>query len=247
MSYQELLSKYIQDSGLSLRKIASECKKLGVSVTASYISRLQAGKMPPPSEEISKAIADVCQQDSQKLIMQGYIDKAPEPVQKMFEYSEKWSTIVWSIYSGLNRYSPTTKEDFLEYFNGLSIKEQTDLVFNFYKNARRVTITPNDNSKAKYEYIRGNSLPETSSSNEQNENKPLSYVMKDLGTVEFNKKEKEFFDSMIMAPVADLEKDLEEALPLAKKILSLSNEDKEVVLRIVNSLSETKTNPKETD
>lgn len=79
MAYKDVLSRVIKDSKLSLREIASRCETIGVSISPSYLSQIQTGKLPPPSEEVSKAIAQVCSlKDSSELIFEGYMEKAPE-------------------------------------------------------------------------------------------------------------------------------------------------------------------------
>lgn len=84
MAYKDTLSRIIKDSGLSLREIAKRCEKKGISITPSYISQLQTGKLNPPSEEVSKAIAEVCKVDPIDLIIEGYIEKAPEIIKYYF-------------------------------------------------------------------------------------------------------------------------------------------------------------------
>lgn len=55
--YAELLSRWIDESGLSLREIADRCTAAGQPVTYSYISKLRAGNADPPSKAITRAIA----------------------------------------------------------------------------------------------------------------------------------------------------------------------------------------------
>lgn len=78
MAYKDILHETIKNSGLSLREIASRCLTLELNITASYISQLQTGKLPPPSEEVSTTLAKVCKVDSTELIFQGHLEKAPE-------------------------------------------------------------------------------------------------------------------------------------------------------------------------
>lgn len=89
MKYKKQLAKIIKDSNLSLRDIASRCQSLGVPLSHSYISQLQSGKLPAPSEEITIAICNVCNTDPADLILQGYIEKAPDIVQAYFEDCSK--------------------------------------------------------------------------------------------------------------------------------------------------------------
>jgi len=77
MAYKDILAKAIKDKGLSLRELANKCKDLGVNITPSYISQIQTGKLPPPSDEVSKAISNICGVDENVLILEAYFDKAP--------------------------------------------------------------------------------------------------------------------------------------------------------------------------
>ncbi len=75
--YFHLLSHHIQQSGLTLRQIAKRCRDLHHSIDPSYISKLQTGQLPPPSEEVSQTLAKVLNADAEELIYLGYIEKAP--------------------------------------------------------------------------------------------------------------------------------------------------------------------------
>lgn len=77
MSYKDLIANTIASSDFTIKEIAEECKKNGVSITPSYISLLKSGKTPPPSEEVSRAIAKVCGIDENILVLEAYLDKAP--------------------------------------------------------------------------------------------------------------------------------------------------------------------------
>lgn len=83
MDYAKLLSAYIEKSELSLRRIAELCNKKGFSIDHSYISKLKNGKMPPPSEELSRVLAEVLGGDPETLVIEGYIEKAPEEIKKL--------------------------------------------------------------------------------------------------------------------------------------------------------------------
>lgn len=79
LDYAYMLDDMIKRSGLSLRQLTKRCADLNYEVTPSYISQLKNGKLPPPSEEISKTLAMVCGESNfMKLVFQGYLEKAPE-------------------------------------------------------------------------------------------------------------------------------------------------------------------------
>lgn len=77
MSYKEMISKAIEASDFSIKEIAEQCKRYGVSITPSYISLLKSGKTSNPSEEVSRAISKVCGIDENLLILEAYLEKAP--------------------------------------------------------------------------------------------------------------------------------------------------------------------------
>ena len=80
MKYPKLLDKYITDSGLSLRKIASKCHEEGLEIDHSYISKLRRGAMPPASDKVNKVLAKVLNGDSEVLAVSAYREKIPANV-----------------------------------------------------------------------------------------------------------------------------------------------------------------------
>ena len=83
MKYADILSKYIKNSGLSLREIARRVKLENVRIDSSYISKLQSGQAAPPSEELSTALASVTGGDPTELILSGYMERAPKEVRDL--------------------------------------------------------------------------------------------------------------------------------------------------------------------
>jgi SOS-response transcriptional repressor LexA len=89
LKYADLLSSYIEKSGLTLDQITEICKKNGVTIHPTYISKLRKGLRPAPTEDISKALAEACGQSSDKLVFVGYLEKTPSPIiEKFVEYEE---------------------------------------------------------------------------------------------------------------------------------------------------------------
>jgi len=83
MGYAEMLDEIISESELSLRQISNLCKQFNISITPSYISQLKNGKLPPPSPEVSLALAKVCNSKKQaQLVFQGYMEKAPDVIRE---------------------------------------------------------------------------------------------------------------------------------------------------------------------
>ncbi len=84
MSYSNLLRKVIVESGYNSTEIIKECNKRGRKIDKAYFSRLLNNKTQPPSEELSRIISDICQVDERKLVLEGYIDKAPNEIKEAF-------------------------------------------------------------------------------------------------------------------------------------------------------------------
>lgn len=82
MPYHKVLRDVIFNSGYTSKYIVEECNKLGVKIDKSYMSKLVNNKLPAPSEEVSRAISKVCNVDERKLVLEGYIDKAPEEIRE---------------------------------------------------------------------------------------------------------------------------------------------------------------------
>ncbi|WP_438494981.1 hypothetical protein [Paenibacillus sp. IHBB 3054] len=85
MKYHELLTKYIDESGLSLGEIVIRAKHIGVEITKSYISKLKNGNKPPASEDITRALAKVTKGDAEALLMARYVDKAPSEIRPILK------------------------------------------------------------------------------------------------------------------------------------------------------------------
>ncbi|MEG0692292.1 MAG: S24 family peptidase [Oscillospiraceae bacterium] len=79
MKYAELLDKLIQESGLTAKDISDKCREQGIEVTPSYISLLRnKEKNRIPSNEVSTALAIALGKNENYLLLEGYMDSAPE-------------------------------------------------------------------------------------------------------------------------------------------------------------------------
>ncbi|WP_052091949.1 helix-turn-helix domain-containing protein [Paenibacillus sp. FSL H7-0357] len=88
MKYSELLSKYIEESGLSLGEIAIRLSNKNIKIDRSYISKLKNGNKPPASEDVTRALAEVTGGDTDALLLAGHIEKAPEEIKEgLIEYN----------------------------------------------------------------------------------------------------------------------------------------------------------------
>lgn len=93
MPYSKLLTKVIEESGYTATQIVEKCREKGKNIDKSYISKLQNNKIPPPSEEISRTIANICDIDERLLVIEGYIDKAPKEIKEAFISIKMASTV----------------------------------------------------------------------------------------------------------------------------------------------------------
>lgn len=101
MSYADLLSRYIEESELSLGEIAIKLSSKGLSIDRSYISKLKNGNKPPASEEVTRALAEVTGGDVQALLIAGHIEKAPKEVKTAFEEARKYSELYQEVISSI--------------------------------------------------------------------------------------------------------------------------------------------------
>ena len=85
MSYGKLLQKIIADANLTYKEVAEKCTANGKKIDPSYISKLVNGKIISPSDQITKMIAEVCGVNPNKLIIEGYVDKAPNEIKKFID------------------------------------------------------------------------------------------------------------------------------------------------------------------
>lgn len=85
MPYSKLLKKIIVESGYTNRDIIEKCNKRDRKIDKAYLSKLQNNKVPAPSEEISRTIANICGTDERLLVLEGYIDKAPKEIKEALE------------------------------------------------------------------------------------------------------------------------------------------------------------------
>ncbi len=109
MPYSRLLRNIVADSGYNAKQIIDECNKKGKKIDKAYISKLLNNKIPPPSEEVSRVIANVCNADERLLVLEGYIDKAPKEVKEIFNSIRYMTTI-----SALNVFSNKVDKSVLE-------------------------------------------------------------------------------------------------------------------------------------
>ena len=89
MNYSDLLKKYIKDSRLTLDEISEKLNSYNLSASKQYLSKLQNDKLPPASESLNRAIAEITGGDPEELIVAAYLEKAPEEVKKRINVEEQ--------------------------------------------------------------------------------------------------------------------------------------------------------------
>lgn len=96
MAYDKLLQKIIYNTSYTQDEISKKCAEIGTEISRSYIGRLQSGKSNAPTEEVSRAIAKVCNCDERLLVIEGYLDKAPKEIKDAF-ISLKYTAMLYGI------------------------------------------------------------------------------------------------------------------------------------------------------
>lgn len=86
--YSEVLTRWIDESGLSLREIEDRCIAAGQKVTYSYISKLRSGAVDPPSLAITAAISEALGKDPTYLQMLQMVERMDDNSQGLF-----WSLV----------------------------------------------------------------------------------------------------------------------------------------------------------
>ncbi|OME23385.1 LexA family transcriptional regulator [Paenibacillus odorifer] len=94
MRYQEILGELVLKSGLSHREISRRAEERGTKVSQAYISQLIKGVVPPPSEEVTRVLAEVLNGDADSLIMAAYYDKAPEQIKEKLDKIDDINTFL---------------------------------------------------------------------------------------------------------------------------------------------------------
>ena len=133
MSYAEMLDAIISESELSLRQISKLCTQFDISITPSYISQLKNGKLPPPSPEVSLALAKVCNSKNQsQLVFQGYMEKAPEVIKEYMLASSQLNRIMLESLCKADKNNTMSQEafDFLRSMDVLSTLEMSSRYIN---------------------------------------------------------------------------------------------------------------------
>ena len=127
-----MLDAIISESELSLRQISKLCAQFDISITPSYISQLKNGKLPPPSPEVSLALAKVCNSKNQsQLVFQGYMEKAPDVIKEyMLAASQLNRIMLESLCKAENSALSQESIDYLRSMDNLSALEMSSKYIN---------------------------------------------------------------------------------------------------------------------
>ncbi len=91
--YSKLLTKIIAESGYTAKQIVEKCNDIGNGIDTTRLSKLQNGKLPAPSEKVSRDIARICNADERLLVIEGYLEKAPKEIIDVFIAIKLMTTI----------------------------------------------------------------------------------------------------------------------------------------------------------
>lgn len=102
MQLSRLLKLIMNEKGISNKNIIDNCKKIGIEIDNSYISKILADKIKNPSNDKLEAIAKGCNIDPNILVLENYLNNAPQALND-FLYNLKISCAIagTKIYSDL--------------------------------------------------------------------------------------------------------------------------------------------------
>ena len=78
--YSKLLATMIAESKCTAKEIVEKCNEMGNGIDTTRLSKLQSGKLSAPSEKVSRDLARACNADERKLVIEGYLEKAPKEI-----------------------------------------------------------------------------------------------------------------------------------------------------------------------
>lgn len=93
MPYAKLLAQEIEASKLSIKEVAEKCEEHGVKITASYVSMIKnSNNEKIPSDDVSRALANVLGVNENLFVIEAYIDKAPQKIIYFLEAFKNYTT-----------------------------------------------------------------------------------------------------------------------------------------------------------
>lgn len=86
MTYRERLNDLITKSGMTNKEVAEKCSELGVDITANYIGILRTQDKKIASDEVSMAIAEICNAEYKEiLVVHAGLERAPSVINEFVE------------------------------------------------------------------------------------------------------------------------------------------------------------------
>ncbi|WP_276918276.1 LexA family protein [Aneurinibacillus aneurinilyticus] len=138
-NYSELLKSYITNSELSLREISRRCESRGTPVSQAYISKLLKEDVPPASEDINRALAEVTGGDPDKLVKVAYIERAPLDIKELLQKVENLEELITEAITTFieetsynNQVSPHLKKYLIEKYD-LDLDNHNEQELNWFK------------------------------------------------------------------------------------------------------------------
>lgn len=124
MPFSTLLSNLLTKENMTITELSKKCEEQGTKIDKSYISKLIKGKVKRPSKKTCKILSKVLNTDEKKLILEAYIDNAPEELSKFLTDYQR------VVYLYLSRIFISNKDTILELNNNMElltdkIKEKT--------------------------------------------------------------------------------------------------------------------------
>ena len=78
MSYSNVLRNIIATANITQEELSNKCKKMNAPISRGQINKILNQKAKAPEENVSRAIANICNTDDRELVLEGYLEKAPK-------------------------------------------------------------------------------------------------------------------------------------------------------------------------
>lgn len=85
MPLKELLGHIIDTNEIKKTEIEKKCRDMGIQMSKGYIGKIIKGKIKKPEEEKLQAIAKALGIHERQLVIENYLDTAPEEIKEIFK------------------------------------------------------------------------------------------------------------------------------------------------------------------
>ena len=89
MNYKELLNRTINSAGMRNVDLIDALKGKGINITPNYLSVMRNNEDKIPSNDISRAIADICGAPTELLVIQGDLHRLEGGLKDYIEFTVK--------------------------------------------------------------------------------------------------------------------------------------------------------------